>query len=178
MHYWLTFGRYLCANIHVILEGWVHKGSNLTLEKVGGGINPATDVTHFGFFFFLCSFCYSLSYYILNYEAESQLSLRWIMHQNVLLRMKIMLYFHQRILDLIYRMHAYTVIQQKPTGMFICLDWSACVCSHSKQNSLQYLPMHHCNCILWFKIQILNMLDMNNGKLVKCSPPLTACFDD
>ena len=51
MHYWLTFGRYLCANIHVILEVWVHKGSNLTLEKVGVGINPATDVTHFRFYF-------------------------------------------------------------------------------------------------------------------------------
>lgn len=51
MHYWFTFGRYLCRNIHVILEGWVHKGSNFTLEKVGSGINPATDVTHFGFYF-------------------------------------------------------------------------------------------------------------------------------
>lgn len=101
MHYWLTFGRYLCANIHVILEVWVHKGSNLTLEKVGVGINPATDVTHFGFYFSCVVSVIHLAT-ILNYEAESQLSLRWIMHQNVLLRMKIMLYFHQRILDLIY----------------------------------------------------------------------------
>ena len=58
--------------------------------------------------------------------------------------------------------------------MFICLHWSACVCSHSKQNSLQYLPMHHCNCILWLKILSLNVLDMNNGKLVKHSLPLLA----
>jgi len=35
-----------------------------------------------------------------------------------------------------------TWLQQEPTGMFICLHWSACVCSHSKQNSLRYLPMH------------------------------------
>ena len=59
--------------------------------------------------------------------------------------------------------------------MFICLDWSACVCSHSKQNSLQYLPMH-ASLQLHTLVEdtVLNVLDMNNGKLVKHSLPLLA----
>ena len=45
---WLIFGEYLCTfneNIYAILELWVHKGCNPTLlVKVGGGIDPATEV--------------------------------------------------------------------------------------------------------------------------------------
>ena len=42
------WGVFVCfyANIHAILEPWIHKG--YTVVKVGGGIDPATEVTHFG----------------------------------------------------------------------------------------------------------------------------------
>ena len=51
MHYWLTFGKYLCACMQIFMPYWnleYTKALTLHCGKVGGGIDPATEVSHFG----------------------------------------------------------------------------------------------------------------------------------
>ena len=47
MHYWLTFGEYLCAFMQIFMPYWNYEDTKaLTLHsgKSGGGIDPETGV--------------------------------------------------------------------------------------------------------------------------------------
>ena len=52
MHYWLiAFGEYLGAFMQIFMPYWNYEDTKaLTLHcgKSGGGIDPETEVTHFG----------------------------------------------------------------------------------------------------------------------------------